>query len=194
MALAHETVVFDVVDARVYLMTSDPTGASPVYTTGVDIPGIGEFSLEPNLTSAEIKGDSRVIAKRGRLDRFNWSLSYAKFSLNILDTILGSSTVYDTASTQATLAVAAPAALPYFRLEVQILDLDPGIGSLNIVLYKSILTGGSMFQTSSDNFGKPTLQGQAIAIDGTVTPPGGVATPNIILAASLNSVAQPLTN
>jgi hypothetical protein len=195
--LSTETVVFDVSDCKVYPLLTDVTGASPTYGAAVDVPGIAQVSLEPNLTSAELKGDSRIIAKRGRVDRFNFSATYGKLSLDVLNTLLGSSTLNaqgTTPSRTQNLVIASPGSSPYFKLEFLIADVDEGIGSLNVILFKCLLTGGTLFQSSSDSFGQPSLQCEAIATNGGYTPPGGSLVTNPILALQLNETAANLSS
>lgn len=182
MPLSHATVVYDVNDAKVYPMLSDTAGASPTYGSGVDVPGITEVSAEPNLVTAELKGDATVIAKKGRTDRINVHATYGKLSMDALTVIMGGAKG-DTASTQAGYRISAPAALPYFKLEFQVLDLDIGVGSLRVVLYKCQLTGGTLINTSSDNFNQPAFDAEALAIDGTIP-----ANTNSIVAASLGAM------
>lgn len=192
MALATETVVFDVTDCKVYPLLTDTTGASPTYGAAVDVPGINEVSLEPNITSAELKGDARILAKKGRLDRLNFSATHGKLSLAVLDVIIGTTGLTASGSTPnqtQALTIASPASSPYFKIEFQVLDLDAGIGSLNVVLYKATLTGGTLFQTSSDNFGQPSFQAEAFSIDGTQD---GIA--NIIAKITLNETAAALSS
>lgn len=195
MPLAHESVVYDVHDAKVYAMLSDVVGAAPTYSSAVDVPGITELSVDPNIVSAELKGDGKVIAKKGRTDRMNGSATYGKLSLNAIQTVMGG-TVGDTASTQAGFRLSGPAPLPYFKLEAKIEDLDLGFGDLHIVVYKCQLTGGTLVSTSSDNFNQPSFDFEGLSIEGSIP-----ANTNSIVAAGLaamidiffNSVAQPLS-
>lgn len=188
MPLPHETVVYDVNDAKVYPMLTDAVGASPTYGAAVDVPGISEISAEPNLVTAELKGDATVIAKKGRVDRINVSATYGRLSLDALQVIQGG-TKGDTGETQSGYRLSAPASLPYFKLEAQIQDLDIGIGSLIIVLYKCQLTGGSLVSTSSDSFNQPSFQAEALAISGTIP-----ANTNSIVAASLGAMMDVVLN
>lgn len=188
MPLTHTTVVYDVNDAKVYPMLSDSVGSAPTYGSAVDVPGITEISAEPNLVTAELKGDATVIAKKGRVDRINVSATYGKLSLDALSVILGG-TKGDTASTQAGYRLASPASLPYFKLEFQVLDLDIGIGSLSVVLYKCQITGGTLIHTSSDNFNQPSFDAEGIAIDGTVP-----ANTNSIVPAGLGAMMDVVLN
>lgn len=165
MSLAHETVAFDVHDAKVYDLLTDVAGASPTYGAAVDVPGIAEVSLDPNLVTAELKGDARVIAKRGRTDRFNFSATYGKLAFDVQEVILGF-VVDDVTPDHVRARLAAPAPLPEFALRFTIDDTSAGLGSLHTALYKCQLTGGTLLGQSTDNFGQPTMQLEAIPLEG----------------------------
>lgn len=164
------SVVYDVHDMKVYPLSTDVIGASPTYGTGVDVPGVAEVSVEPNLVTAELKGDARIIAKKGRTDRVNFSATWGKHSLALMKQIMGGLTgaAGTTPSTKAAYRLASPAPLPYFRLDFKIDDLDTGFGDLWVILYKCQITGGSLVDTSSDNFSQPSMDGEGIAIEGNL--------------------------
>lgn len=188
MPLTHATVVYDVNDCKVYPMLTDVAGASPTYGAAVDVPGITEVSVEPNLVTAELKGDATVIAKKGRTDRINFHATYGKLNMDALKVLMGGVTG-DTASTQSGYRLAAPAPLGYFKVEFQVQDLDVGVGSLNVVLYKCQLTGGTLLSTSSDNFNQPSFDAEGIAIDGTIP-----ANTNSVVAATLSTMMDVVFN
>ncbi len=171
-----DTPIYDVNDAAVWPMTSDIDNSEPVYGTQRDVPGIAEVSVEPNMQTAELKGDARVLAKKGRTDRINGSATYSKLSARVLDVILGATTAESgtTPNQVARTILASPATLPYFMFAFQILDVDPALGALNVYLPKCQLTGGTLIATSSDNFGQPTMQFEAIAIEGELDGTDGV--------------------
>ena len=239
MPLSHETVMFDVHDCKVAPLLTDNFGEAPTYGPLVDVPGISEVGLDPNFVTAELKGDARVIAKKGRIDRFNFSGTYSKLALDVLgviigadvqdqaagtastvngDTTSGENTVTGTGYTPANLVgrsvsgagiptgtyivaatttqitlnndatatatgvsldlaataeavrvrMSSPAPLPYFKTAFKIEDLDQGLGDLHVICYKCQITGGTLLGSSSDNFGQPSFDAEAIAIDGTL--------------------------
>lgn len=170
MPAPHRSVIFDVADAKVYNLLTDVAGASPTYGPPIDVPGIAEVSLDPNLVTAELKGDSRIIAKKGRIDRFNVSCTYGKLDMDVLDVLING-TVADTGTGAAETAgfrVASPASLPYFKLAIQIQDVDTGLADITIVLYKCTVTGGTFMGTSSDNFGQPSFDAEGIALESSL--------------------------
>lgn len=165
MALAHESVVFDVHDCKVYPLTAD-TGASASYGAGIDVPGIAEISCDPNLITAELKGDARIIAKKGRVDKFTGTATYGKISLDVLNVILEGE-ITDTASTSAKFSMAGDNALPYFKLAFKIEDLSLGLGDLHVVLFKTQITGGTLLSGKTDEFGQPTFDFEGIPLEST---------------------------
>lgn len=170
MPISHSTVIFDVNDCWVYPLLTDVAGASPTYGAGKDVPGIAEVGVDPNIVTAELKGDARIIATKGRTDRLSFSATYGKLAGDVLAVILGG-TVTDAGTTPnqtSTMRLKSPAALPYFKVEFQIQDVDEGLGDLKVVLYKCKLTGGTLLGSSSDSFGQPSFDADCIAINGTI--------------------------
>jgi hypothetical protein len=166
----HSTVLFDVEDCKVYSLLTDDPGASPTYGPAVDVPGISEVGVEPNIVAAELKGDATVIATKARVDRFQFTLRYGMLDLDALAVMLGGAVADSGAGTDetATWTLAAPASLPYFKLAFRIVDVGDGLGSVNVELLKCKLTGGGLIGVQSDQFGQPQVQGQAIRINGTI--------------------------
>lgn len=159
----REAVVYDVLDCKVYPLTSD-SGASPTFGTGVDVYGIADASFEPNFVSNELKGDSRIIAKKSRVDRFNFSLTYGRLSLDVLEVVLGGE-VTTVAGDHERWRYVGGGAPPYFGLGLMMDDLDNDLNALHVIGYKVKITGGTLLGQSSDNFGQPTIDCEAIALD-----------------------------
>lgn len=158
MSVTHESVMYDVHDFKVYPLSAD-TGASPTYGAAVDVPGIATVSLDPNLITAELKGDAKVIAKRGRIDKVACSATYGKISLDVLEVVLGG-TVTDNGAVSAEMALSGNNSLPYFKAAFAINDAD--VGSIHVIFYKAQLTGGTLISGQTDQFGQPTLDLEGI--------------------------------
>lgn len=117
--------------------------------------------MDPNFVTAELKGDARVIAKKGRTDRFTCKATYGKIELDVLSVVLGG-TVTDNGNTDTTWSLLGDNELPYFKVEYKIEDLDLGLGDLHVVLYKCQLTGGTLVSGKTDEFGQPEMEIEAI--------------------------------
>lgn len=173
MAAPHATWTFDVQDCKVYALTSDLAGASaPVYSAAVDVPGISEISLEPNFVTSELLGDGgTVIAKKGRVDRMNFSCTYGKLSLDVLDVLFQNGfTVTDSgtgASEVATGVLLGTNSISYFKLEALIADVDVDLAEAALVLPKCAVTGGTLLGQSTNEFGQPTFDCEGIRLSST---------------------------
>lgn len=165
MAAAHEAILFDVHDLKVYALTDD-SGASPTYGAAVDVYGVAEVGLDPNFVTAELKGDGRVIAKRGKIDRIGASATYGRLSGDVLDVILGTETT-DPSATNARTRFLAGTTLPYFKMAFRIEDADNGIEDVLVTLYKCQVTGGTLLGQSTDSFGQPSFEVEAIGLAST---------------------------
>jgi hypothetical protein len=155
--VTHASVVYDIDDFKVYPLVTDTSG-SPTYGAGIDVPGIAEVSMDPNLVTGELKGDARIIAKKGRIDRFNFSATYGKLAMDALAVMVGG-TVTDNAN-NATYAIGGTNSLPYFKAGFRILDAD--VPSIHVIAYKCQVTGGSLLDQSSDEFGQPSIDFEGI--------------------------------
>ena len=165
MPAAHEAILFDVHDFKVYALTDD-SGASPVYGPAVDVYGIAEVGLDMNLVTAELKGDGKIIAKRGKIDRLPLSATYGRLAGDVLDVVLGAATT-DIGATQARTRLLAGQNLPYFKAAFRIEDADNGIEDVLVTCYKCQITGGTLLGQSSDNFGQPSFTMDAIGLAAT---------------------------
>lgn len=164
MPIAHESVLFDIHDVKVFPLTSDLAGGSPVYGSAVDVYGAAEASLDPNLVTAELKGDAKVIAKRGKVDRMKSSITYGRLSIDVLTVILAA-TASDPSASKARARFLAGQALPYFGMMFRISDADNLIEDVLVRLYKCQVTGGTLLGQSTDNFGQPSFDVEAIGLD-----------------------------
>lgn len=162
MAANKSTITFDVHDCKVYSITAD-TGSGITYGSAVDVPGIQEVTLEPNFVTAELKGDGKVLAKKGKVDRLNFSGTYSEMSLDVLAVIFGGSvTTGGTLASETAAYEFTGQSLPYFKIEFLISDLESDLEELVVVLNKCQITGGTLVNGSTDNFGTPSFTAEAI--------------------------------
>lgn len=158
MPTAHETVVYDVHDFKVWALLTDSVSGSPTYDAAVDVPGVAEVSFDPNFIANELKGDAKIIAKKGRIDKFNFSATYGRVALDALEVFMGG-TVSD-GSGFARWRFPASNSLPYFKAAFQISDAE--VGDVHVTGFKCQVTGGTLLNQSSDEFGQPTIEFEAI--------------------------------
>jgi hypothetical protein len=158
-----QTFTFDVADAKIWPLESDTIGAAPTYGTGIDVPGVNNVTVAPEFISAVLKGDSKTLARRARIDAFGFSCGYSLLSIDVLGA-LWNATVTEPATTSdaQVLEVQGGGHLPYFGFGFQILDAEVGIGSINVYGLKVQVTGGNIFDQATDAFGGRSFQCAAI--------------------------------
>jgi hypothetical protein len=167
MAADKSTITFDVAECRVYAMESD--GATITYGDAVAVPGIQEVTVEANFVTAELKGDGgKVLAKKGKIDRLNFSATYSELSLDVMAVVYGG-VVQNEGTANAEIASYAfdSKSLPYFKIEFLINDIEAELSEIVMVLDKCQVTGGSILGGSTDNFGQPTFDAEAILAQAT---------------------------
>ena len=162
MAANNSTISFDVHDCKVYSVTADVTGGI-TYGSAVDVPGIQEVSVEPNFISVELKGDGKVLAKKGKVDRLNFSATYSELSLPVLAAIFGGSVTTGGSGSSETAAYEFDGeSLPNFKIEFLVSDLESDLAEMVFVLNKCQITGGTIMSGSTDNFSTPSFDAEAI--------------------------------
>ncbi len=160
MPTQRASVLYDVNDFKINKLLTDVTTA-PTYSTIVDVPGIASLAISPGLKTAELKGDAKVIAKKGTTDRMACSATYGRLSLDALAVFFGG-TVADVTGPPVSVnwTLLGTNALPYFKAQFQTLQGE--VADTHVTLYKCQVTGGTFIDQSTDNFGQPKVDFEAI--------------------------------
>lgn len=167
MALPATTFTFDVHDAAVWTMVSDPIGGTATYGPKFDIPGVNNVSVEPEFISAVLKGDAKTLARRARIDSMNFSVGCSLLSLPLLGALYNGTTNTPTGDEPEVLEIAGAGSIPYVMFGFTILDAEIGIGSINVYGLKCQITGGNLFDQSTESFGGRSFQLSAIPLMST---------------------------
>lgn len=171
MAEVHQTAVYDVTDAKVYALLTDANNASPTYGPAIDVPGIAQVKLDPNLITAELKGDGgAVLRKRGRIDRFKFSATYDLLDFDVLEAIIGGA-ASDPDVHRSGFKFDASTVIPYFGLSLVFNDVDQELGVFQLAcfLYKCQITAGTLLGGQTDQFSQPTFDADALRPNGFAT-------------------------
>lgn len=161
MALPTETVTFDVHDFKVYPLTADSSTA-PTYGPAVDVPGIQSVSVSPEFVTQELKGDAKVLARKGKTASFTCSATYALLSNKVLAAIFGGTQTSNPTPESDTWKLLGTNSLPYFKAAFAIDEASTGVATVHVTLYKCQVTGGSLFDQSTDEFGTHSMDISAI--------------------------------
>lgn len=161
--MPSSTYTFDVADAKIWPMVSDTIGSNATYGTGIDVPGVNSVTVAPEFISAVLKGDSKTLARRARIDSFAFTCGYSLLSVEVLGALWAAQVTTPATTTDAqVLEVSGAGSLPYFGFGFQILDAEVGVGSVNVYGLKVQVTGGNIFDQSTDSFGGRSFQCSAI--------------------------------
>lgn len=144
MPLSHVSKVFAVTDAKIAFLTSDLPGATPVYGTSLDIPGVQSFKISGNVDNKVLRGDNAPLDSDTVMQDMEVEVSNAKLSLDVLAGLLGLTTT-DSGTTPAQIASMAmtgvvPIKFGRFKLSGVSASADPVAGNVSIILAKCVLS------------------------------------------------------
>lgn len=163
MAAGHVTEHYGFRDGKLRLLLTD-TGSAPTYDTYVDVPGVTEMSVTPQIESAQLEGDDEVIARRGRPQKIELEITFVQQSLDILPILLGG-TVSDVDGTLARYRQLDTDSLPYFRFDGEVASVAEGLGGTRCVFYKCQVTDAEPFGMAQLNdFGEFSFTAEAIPL------------------------------
>jgi hypothetical protein len=138
MTLVHQTSVFNVDEAAIYLLLSDPKGGTATYGERIDCPLIQNVACNPDMLNKELYGNGAVQARAAKLRQLMATVTYGELDFDALNVLNGSTITDDgvTPDQTSTLDLTADDIPNYFRLEFRILQTDLPGGSLNVALHK----------------------------------------------------------
>lgn len=132
MALGKESFFYGVADLKIFPITAD-TASTYTLGDGIDIPGVKNFSVEPNIDSKTLSGDEKDMAVVTKIKSFKFSAEHAKLSLDALKALQGGR-ITATGETQQKYSFQDGDKPEYFQLQASVTDAD--VGSVTLVLYK----------------------------------------------------------
>lgn len=143
MAISHVTKKYAVDDAKIYVLTADPSGGSATYGSAIDVPGIKSITLDGSMDVKSLRGDNQELDAMSSLSSVTGTINYAKESLDVAAALLGLSvTDAGSGSTEtATLEVLGSTDPAYVKLEAKCPSVDLVGGDLHLTLHKIIPTG-----------------------------------------------------
>lgn len=184
MPLSHVTKVYAVVDCKVSKLLTDPAAGTATYGTSVDVPGIKTMTIAGGIKSSDLRGDNGPLDRASTLGEVTFSVTNAKVSLDVLNIILGGTTVDSgtTPSQVSTFTLAQTSTPQYFKLEGKTPTggADTVLGDVHFVLYKCIITDFPDLGFAEEDFRETGFAGAALPLN---------ATGNKIMDAVLNEAA-----
>lgn len=161
----RESVIFSVHDLKLYPITDLGDGdTAPTYGAAVDVPGVNEVGLDPEMTTATLRGDGRVMDSRTALDSLSLSFAYAKLALDVLAVLDGGTVDDNTGATTSRYVRNADDVVPEWGASCLISEVDNPGGAAKLYVYRARITGGSLFGASDNEHGQPSFDATSIAL------------------------------
>jgi hypothetical protein len=163
----QESIIFSVHDMKVYELTAlGDADTDPTYGTAVDVPGVNEVGLDPEISNAILRGDGRVIDSRSSLDQLTLSFQYAKLSPAVLAVIDGGTVQTGTGPSEGITRYVRESddRLGRWAFAALISEVDNPGGAAKLYGYLCTASGGSLFGASDSEHGEPSFDATVIGI------------------------------
>ena len=131
MALPKKTYVFGVDDCKLFPISAD-TDTTFTCEDGIDVPGIKQISITPNVELKSLTGDEMTVATKVKQPDVACTIEFAELSQEILAAITGGTVVEG--SGNSTFRVEEGNDPPYFQLQAKINGVDYA-GDMHIIIY-----------------------------------------------------------
>jgi hypothetical protein len=159
----QETIIFSVHDLKVYeLEALGDSETDPTYGDAVDVPGVSEVGLDPEITNAILRGDGRVMDSRSSMDSLSLSFTYSKLAPPVLAVIDGGTVQTQGGTTRYVRKDTDKLGRWAFAALISEVD-NPG-GAAKIYGYLCTASGGSLFAASDNEHGQPEFEATVIGI------------------------------
>lgn len=167
MAISHTSKAYAVEDAKIAAVTADPAGGSTTYGSLIDVSGIKSVAFGTDINNVELRGDNSLLDSNATLVGVTVTFEYAKMNLDAYAVMLGG-TVTDsgTGSTEvATYRRLNTNSFGYFKFEAKTptAGADEVAGDLHIVLYKCMISGGTLFGMAEEDYQTFSVEAKALA-------------------------------
>lgn len=163
----QSSIIFSVHDLKVYPVTAiGDADTDPTYGAAVDVPGVSEVSLDPEISNSMLRGDGRVMDSRSTLDSLSLSFTYGKLSPDVLAVIDGGTVEVGTGTSEGITRYVREDGdqLPRWAFAALISEVDNPGGAAKLYGYLCTASGGSIFGASDNEHGEPSFEATVIGI------------------------------
>lgn len=158
-----QTVIFSVHDLKIYKVSAvGDADTDPTYEAALDVPGVSEVGLDPEISNAMLRGDGRVIDSRSSLDSLSLSFTYGKLSPDVLAVIDGGTAQTEGGKTRYVRD--AGDKLGRWAFAALISEVDNPDGAAKLYGYLCTASGGSIFAASDNEHGQPSFEATVIGV------------------------------
>lgn len=163
----RESIIFSVHDLKVYPLTAlGDDSTDPTYGAAIDVPGVSEVGLDPEISNATLRGDGKVIDSRSTLDGVTLSFTYSKLAPAVLAALDGGTEEVGAGGSDGITRYVRNAgdSIPRFAFAALVSEVDSPGGAAKIYGYNAIVSGGSLFAASDSEHGQPSFDASVIGI------------------------------
>lgn len=169
MPMSRVSGIFGVREAQIAPITSDVAGAATTWGALVKVDGIQSLKPDPNVTSAENKGDEMTLDTEDIIDYYKITWENAELPLDLIAAIHGGDVSSSGAGASEVLSYVYAgnnAQTTYFKLSVLAKRGSNDTKDVMIEFYK--VKGTLSFDFAEGAFAKCSFSGKAIRTKGTV--------------------------
>ena len=166
MPVTHVTKVFAAKDAKLYPLTADPSGGSPTYGAGIDVPGLKTVTITGDVNTVELRGDNTKLDSASSMSGISVSMEFAKLSLDILSAIMSAATVDagTTPNQTATWTLLGTSTFSYVGMTCQAVGADPITGDAMFSVYKMVPSSFPEMGLEEEDYKTSTLEFEAMPL------------------------------
>jgi hypothetical protein len=137
------TKSFGAKDCKMWPLTADPSGGSPTYGTGIDVPGIKTVTIGGDVNTVELRGDNGLMDVASSMSNVTVGLEFAKNSLDLLAAWFSAAVVATGTdpNSSATWTLLGSTTLAYVGMTAVAVGADPIGGDTTFSVYKMMLSG-----------------------------------------------------
>lgn len=113
MTVSPVSKLYSTEDCKIAALTSDTTGFA-AYGAAIDVPGIRQVTMTPQIESKSLRGDNRELDADSTLVAVELSIEHAKVSFEVLEVFLGGE--WTAGASSGTYVQSGGSSLPYWQI------------------------------------------------------------------------------
>jgi len=166
MALSKITKVFAAKDAKIYPLTADPSGGSPTYGAGVDVPGLKTVAITGTVNTVSLRGDNRLLDSNSTLGDVSVTLTFARMSQEILSAVTDAAAAASgtTPNEVSSWTLLGDTELAYVGLTAQAVAADTIGGDVTFSVYKMVPSSFPEMGLEEEDYKTSSLEFNAVPL------------------------------
>ena len=166
MPISHVSKVFAAKDCKLFPLTADPSGGSPTYGTGVDVPGLKTCTITGTVNTVELRGDNGKLDGASSMGDVTVALEFAKLSLDVLSAVFAVATADagTTPNQTSTWTLLNTSQFSYVGMTAQAVGADILTGDVMFSVYKMIPSSFPELGLAEEDYKTSSLEFSAMPL------------------------------